>query len=86
MPSIRRAHRLAADGAHPRRRTARMGMDMDFSKIEEELVDQRATVDKVVDKGGETLEQRVGHKSEIEKGEQELSSFLDKRAAADKPQ
>jgi hypothetical protein len=66
-------------------RTARMGTDMDFGKIEEELVAQRATVDKVVDKGGETLEQRVGHKSEIEKGEQELSSFLDKRAAADKP-
>ncbi len=58
---------------------------MDFGKIEQELVDQRATVEKVADKGGETLEQRVGHKSEIDKGEQELVSFLDQRAAADKP-
>ena len=54
---------------------------MDFGKIEQELVDQRATVEKVVDKGGEALEGRVGHKSEIDKGEQELASFLDKRAA-----
>jgi hypothetical protein len=53
---------------------------MNFDKIEDELVQQRSTVEKVVDKGGETLEQRVGHKSEIDKGEQALASFLDKRA------
>jgi hypothetical protein len=53
---------------------------MDFGKMENELVEQRATVEKVVDKGGETLEGRVGHKSEIDQGEQQLASFLDKRA------
>ena len=53
---------------------------MDFAKIEEELVEQRSTVEKVADKGGELLEGRVGHASEIDKGEQELSSFLDKKA------
>jgi len=56
---------------------------MDFSKIEHELVEQRATVEKVVDKGGETLAGRVGHQSEIDKGEQQLDSFLDKQAAKD---
>jgi antitoxin protein of toxin-antitoxin system len=57
---------------------------MDFNKIEDELVQQRSTVEKVVDKGGETVEQRVGHKSEIDKGEQEVASFLDKRAQQEK--
>ncbi len=57
---------------------------MDFNKIEEELVQQRSTVEKVVDKGGDTLAQRVGHKSEIDKGEQELASLLDKRAQQEK--
>lgn len=56
---------------------------MDFAKIEQELVDQRATVEKVVDQGGQKLEERVGHKSEIDKGEQELASFLDQRAAGE---
>ena len=56
---------------------------MDFGKIEQELVEQRATVEKVVDKGGETLAGRIGHESEIDKGEQELASFLDKRAGKD---
>ena len=53
---------------------------MDFGSIEQELVDQRATVEKVVDAAGETLAQRVGHQSEIDKGEQELASLLDKQA------
>ena len=57
---------------------------MDFKKIEDELVQQRSTVEKVVDKGGDTVAQRVGHKSEIDKGEQELASFLDKRAQQEK--
>lgn len=56
---------------------------MDFNKIEDELVQQRSTVEKVTDKGGELLEERVGHASEIDKGEKELASFLDKRAQAE---
>ena len=53
---------------------------MDFGKIEEELVEQRSTVEKVVDEGGKTLEGRVGHASEIDKGEQEVASLLNKQA------
>lgn len=53
---------------------------MDLNKIEEELVEQRSTVEKIVDRGGDTLAGRIGHKSEIDKGEQELSSLLEKRA------
>ena len=56
---------------------------MNFGDIEKELVEQRSTVEKVAGEGGEFLEGKVGHKSEIDKGEQELTSFLDKQAGSE---
>ena len=57
---------------------------MDFADIEKDLVEQRSTVEKVAGEGGKLIEGRVGHASEIDKGEQELTSFLDKKAASEK--
>ena len=42
--------------------------DMNFGDIEKELIEQRATVEKIAGKGGELLEGKVGHASEIDKG------------------
>jgi hypothetical protein len=56
---------------------------MDFGDIEKELVERRSTVEKLAAKGGELLEGRVGHANEIDKGEQALTSFLDKQAASE---
>ena len=56
---------------------------MNFGDIEKDLVEQRSTVEKVAGEGGKLLEGKVGHASEIDKGEQELTSFLDKQAGSE---
>ena len=56
---------------------------MNFGDIEKELIEQRGTVEKIAGKGGEMLEGKVGHASEIDKGEKELNSFLDKQAGSE---